>query len=173
MNRKNNPAVNFIPRVSGGLTAVAMVAVLGTPVAMATTFVAGSACQAVNGNYGSQVLTSNGAVSNRSTTGSLQVSCPIPSYINTYIDEGSVLDIGVMVRRNTSALMTCAAVSRREDDMSGFVVSQTGRGTSFYFDNVHTLGFNTVRCTIPTAATSSPSRRNSITGYTYATGPDR
>lgn len=135
--------------------------------------IAGSACEAVNGDYASQVVGATGILSNRSTSSSLRVSCPMDPPGYPTLDDPQYLHIEVFVTKKTSAAMTCAVVSAGlySTDGSRFeAITHTGIGTKHYnFGGFYWGGRSriSVRCDIPPAASSSASTRTSIDTYSY------
>lgn len=155
--------------MSGELAAVAVAMMLGSSAVHAdgsADDVAGSACEAVNGNYASQVTTSVGAVGNRSTTGTLQVNCPMVTDLFNF----NKLNVQVSVQKGTAASMSCAVVTRSWDNTSGTVnslaISGAGHQDYGFYDVPHWV-FSTVRCTIPNATTTNSATRSWVNGYSY------
>lgn len=139
---------------------------------------AGSACEAVNGNYPSQVVGATGTLSNRSTSSSLRVSCPMDPPGWPTLDDPQYLHVEAFVTKKTSAAMTCALIrnGRYSTDGSSFrSITHTGPGAKHYdFGVVSWEGHGrfTLRCDIPPAATDSASTRTSIDTYSYHQRPD-
>lgn len=159
-----------VKTVGGWIAGSAALIMLGSSVAQAdeSHWVAGSVCEATNGGYASQVVGGFGAVANKSTSGALQVSCPMfPDHFNY-----SFIDVTVSVTKNTPAAMNCAEVSRDFGNTSGVVTSQSVSGSgikSFNFTGIDTQNwlFHTVRCDIPKAGSSSSGSRTLVNGYNY------
>jgi hypothetical protein len=162
--------ITFNGRKLRGWTVAKMVIALGSSVACAddSHWVPGAACEAIDGNYASQVVGGFGAVGNKSTGGKLLVSCPIAPNHFGY----STMDVNVSVTKTSAVSMTCAEVGRDFSNSSGVLTSQSVSGTgskSFNFSGLDTQTwlFHSLRCDIPKAGSTTPSSRTTVNGYNY------
>lgn len=169
MNSRTSRISDVFLAYNGRLTAIVIAMVLCTSVAQAyhpelDLGVPGSACEAVNGGAGLLVITPLGTATNKSTSNSLQVSCPVIASLH------SKAFLEVSVTSKTSENVTCAVIFRNWNSTEAYVSSQTQSGPGhlkFVFDNRVLKVYNSIRCTIPKASTSSPSTRSSVNGYYY------
>lgn len=169
MNSTTSRIPNVFLAFNGGLVAIVIAMVLGTSVAQAyhpelDLSVPGSACEAVNGDAGLLVITPLGKATNKSTSNSLQVICPI---IATPF---SKVILHITVTSKTSENVTCAVVFQNWDGTGTYVSSQSQSNIGpidFVFDNRVLKAINSIRCTIPKASTSSASTRSSLNAYYY------
>ena len=147
----------------GGAAALMFVT---TGVQAASSFIPGSGCEATNSAYASQVVGGAGAVSNKNTASTLQVSCPM----TTDLDSFTHVHAAAAVTKNTAAPMTCAVVTRTADNTAGTITSKSQGGVGFvpyFFDNVPQNHFNSVRCDIVKAGNANANSRTFVNGYWY------
>lgn len=153
------------------LSALAVLA-LGVNLAQAdeSHWVPASACEVMDNAYTSQLLYTT-SITNKSTTKSLRLTCPLLPNDDIYTGY-DYMDVTVKATKKTTEGMTCIVENRNISNTGGTISAQTlstvGDTTfEFYSVPIFPNPVHAVRCAIPKAGSSSASTRSTLNSYNF------
>ena len=160
MKKYTFPTITILTATTIGIASVA------TPVRAApgyTTGMPGSVCEAVQTNASKLSVAPNGLISNKSTTASAVINCPMPAELNR------IATFQVSFGKKDTQQLTCVLQRRSLDYLSG---STDNRSTTLVGSGVLTVAsvlanyFNSWTCTIPR---NNGAGQNNVNGVTWLT----
>lgn len=135
-------------------------------------WVPGSACEAMDGAYASQVALTT-AVANKSTTNSLRVTCPL-FVNNSFSSSYDFMDVEIVATKKTNESMTCAVENRNWENTGGTISQRTFQGEGvkiFVFASIPVYpslySVHAIRCSIPKAGGTSAATRTTLNAYNF------